>query len=216
MNPDELLQARLQRARSEDTFEAWLDAAFAFRRSGEPLEEAVAPLVSGQPPYLDVDTLVWIDELHDLTFGGVAKGDRVFLANKRARPKFKESGERVPHLTKGRVRWSGANNFGESVLVECEDGQVFFTNPANLQGLGFEMSLLRDEVRDHIDKHFPKQHERGWVSYPNRLKGRSVRHKDGKVGEIFWAKWQGHEIRVGFKIGNGEPTWASIVECVPA
>lgn len=219
---DNRLQTLLHNAHSEPSLEAWVAVFHAAAAAGEIIEEAPVEIVSlSRGEDMDAETATLVYTLEDLLSAGPARGDSVTYDNKRARAKFKAGGGKVPHGTKGEVIWVSRPEqevYGPKIGVKTAEGAVFFTDPDNVTNSVFAKYLYRQEVKAHIDKHWPRDCETlGWTDYPSRVRGYSVRDGKGNVGVIFWSRWRGADLRIGFKLGEGSQAhWVSVTDVAPA
>jgi hypothetical protein len=121
-------------------------------------------------------------------------GRRVRLVNKRARPKFRSTLERVPHGTEGVVRYVG-NGYrdGTSILIETAEGLEFFTAAKHVEVL---------DTYEEVDARVQRA-EREWLSFDRPAKGDTI-HASGRTGRVFWIGSARHATnpnawRVGFR-----------------
>ena len=199
---------------------SWLALERAMRAAGVDAQECVEPLLllMGEAVDLSDEDYVLLDELDQCH--RIDKGARVRYANTRARAKFK-SGRRVDVGTEGEILWLGQCQFSGApkVGVKTDDGEVFFTAMRNVEGPvdSHAVFVRRQEVKAYVDRHWP-QRDGAMVNYSaGRFRGLSVADAEGNVGVIFWARWQGADLRIGFKPSRAaEPTWTSITDVVPA
>ena len=151
-----------------------------------------------------------------------AKGAQLRYENTRARAKFSagkdgqpappRAGEKVPVGTVGTMFWESHQT--DSVGLKTEDGEVFFTNRANLSNaLNGWARLLASATAEQASQ------ERAAVAAEEAglLRRGQKLELDGRTLKVFWVgscKRTG-KLRFGAKLGkDGEPVWGLATEAL--